>query len=90
MGKLNVPIGGDWRGGLFDMVAFSSYQNMKHYCSLVDHINEYVRAGVPCHSEILNLYHNQRVVEINRFNYTVLLRRKFDKDYIEDRVFTLR
>jgi hypothetical protein len=86
---LNVPIGGDWRGGLFDMVAWGSQVNMNHYSSLYDRINKYVLEGVSCHSELLNLYNNKNN-SINRCEYTVLLRRQFDRDFIEDRVFTLR
>lgn len=89
MGVLNIPLGGDWRGGLFDMVAFGSPAIMSNYCSLFDRIENYCRDGVPCHSEILNR-HNNGSVAINRFEYTVLLRREFDRGYIEDRVFTLR
>jgi len=89
MNSLNVPIGGDWRGGLFDMMAFGSYDVMKKYCSLIDNINSFVKKGIPCHSELLNSY-NMRETNIERFDYTVLLRRKFDRPHIEDRVFTLR
>jgi hypothetical protein len=90
MNHVNVPIGGDWRGGLFDMMAFSSYQNMEKYCSLYENINSYAKSGVPCHSEILNK-HNLQVLGciVRRFSYTVLLRRQFDRGYVEDRVFTL-
>lgn len=90
MNKLNVPVGGDWRGGLFDMVAFGSHKIMSHYCSLFDKIGHYCESGVPCHSEILNRVHVSPFIPVNRFEYTVLLRRQFDKGYIEDRVFTLR
>jgi hypothetical protein len=89
MDFLNVPLGGDWRGGLFDMIAFGSPTIMSNYCSLFRHIGEYCESGVPCHSEILNRRNNESV-SVNRFEYTVLLRRQFDRGYIEDRVFTLR
>lgn len=90
MKQVHVPSGGDWRGGIFDMVAFSSHANMEKYCSLFEHINRYVKGGVPCHSEILNR-HNLQVCgcTVSRFEYTVLLRRQFDRGIIEDRVFTL-
>jgi hypothetical protein len=87
--KLNVPNGGDWRGGLFDMFAMSSQKIMSRYCSLYDKLNTYVSSGLPFHSEILNL-HNNKNENINRFDYTILLRRQFDRDFVEDRVFTLR
>lgn len=89
MNVLNVPIGGDWRGGMFDMMACSSPKIMSKYCSMFQRIGSYCENGVPCHSEILNRHNNQGEL-INRFEYTVLLRRQFDRDYIEDRVFTLR
>jgi len=89
MAVLNVPLGGDWRGGLFDMIAFGSPTLMRNYCSLFDRIPDYCNAGIPCHSEILNR-HNNSNAPIYRFEYTVLLRKQFDKGYIEDRVFTLR
>jgi hypothetical protein len=89
MNMLNVPVGGDWRGGMFDMMAFGSKNIMSHYCSLYDFIEKYSIDGVQCHSEILNRHHNVQI-STNRFEYTVLLRRQFDKGYIEDRVFTLR
>lgn len=89
MGNLNVPLGGDWRGGLFDMMAFGSFSVMEHYCSLFENLHKYSALGVPCHSEIMNSVHNA-TSKINRFEYTVLLRRQFDRGYIEDRVFTLR
>lgn len=88
MNALNVPLGGDWRGGLFDMLAFGSLRLMKNYCSLFDRIQQYCEAGVPCHSETLNRFNNRNAL-IHRFDYTVLLRRQFDREYIEDRVFTI-
>jgi hypothetical protein len=89
MGSLNVPMGGDWRGGLFDMFGFGSYEIMKNYCSLFLRFEEYCRSGVPCHSETLNRFNN-RNVQINRFEYTILLRKQFERNLVEDRVFTIR
>jgi len=89
MSVLNVPVGGDWRGGLFDMMAFASPKIMSKYCSMFQRIGSYCESGIPCHSEILNR-HNTHSEVVNRFEYTVLLRRQFDRGYIEDRVFTLR
>lgn len=86
-----IPEGGDWRGGTFDMMSFSSYDNMKYYCSLFDRLNEYSSHGVPCHSEMMLRYHlSNHDLKMNRFDYTVLLRKKFDKPWTEDRVFTLK
>jgi hypothetical protein len=62
---------------------------MSNYCSMFKRIGAYCESGIPCHSEILNR-HNTRDEVVNRFEYTVLLRKQFDRGYIEDRVFTLR
>lgn len=89
--SLWIPEGGDWRGGLFDMLCVSSYENMKMYCSLYDKLNEYSASGVPCHSETMLRHHvNKSEIQVNRFDYTVLLRRTFDKPWVEDKVFTIR
>jgi len=89
--SLWIPQGGDWRDGMFDMLCFSSYENMKHYCYLYDSLNRYSSLGVPCHSEIMLRHHMSSFSSmVNRFDYTILLRRKFDKPWAEDRVFTLR
>lgn len=88
-GVLNVPSGGDWRGGLFDMVAWGSKSIMCNYCSLYDRINSYVTTGTPCHSELLNLKNNQSITKY-RHEYTIVMRRQFDRPFIEDRIFTIR
>tara|TARA_R100001015_G_C4632698_1_gene196603 strand:+ start:3725 stop:4351 length:627 start_codon:yes stop_codon:yes gene_type:complete len=69
----NIPSGGDYEGGYFDMLCVSSHENMKHYCSLIDHILDYRDAGIPLHSECLlkkHLYDQY----INRIEYPVFLR----------------
>lgn len=86
--SLNIPMGGDWRGGLFDMIAWGSYSLMSQYCSLYQRINQYVKEGVPCHPELLNRRNNQ-TANIRRCDYTVLLRKKYDRDCLEDKIFTL-
>lgn len=89
--SLWIPQGGDWRGGLFDMLCFSSYENMNHYCSLYDKINKYSATGVPCHPETMLRHHMSSFrSKVSRFDYTILLRRTFDKPWVEDKVFTLR
>lgn len=90
MHLLNIPLGGDFCGGLFDMVAFGSQEVMSHYCSMFKKIGDYCANGIPCHSETLNRTHNQSAVSVQRFDYTVLLRKQFCSGYIEDRVFTIR
>lgn len=89
MDFLNVPSGGDWRGGLFDMFAFGSYEIMKTYSNLIEKINLYCKQGIPLHSEILNKFNNLNT-PINRFEYPIILRKDFDNlGREEDRVFTL-
>ena len=90
MNFINIPNKGDWNNGLFDMLAFSSHKNMKIYCELIDKINNYVNLGVKCHSETLNKYNiSTNNIEINRFDYTIILRKVFDKLIFEDRIFTI-
>lgn len=89
MERLNVPSGGDWRGGLFDMFAFGSYTIMKRYCSLYSMIETYCEAGIPYHSEILNRVNNKNT-QINRFDYTIILRKRYDKPFPEDRIFSIQ
>lgn len=89
MNKLNVPKGGDFLGGLFDMFAFGSYDIMKVYCGLIDKINFLCDQGILCHPETLNK-HNTKNLSINRFDYPIYLRRDFDNlGHEEDRIFTI-
>ena len=54
----NIPLGGDWRGGLYDILALGSYENMKHYCNLYNVMSDYtVHDYIPSHSEILLKHH---------------------------------
>jgi len=65
-----IPERGDWGGGLFDMVAFSSPENMRYYSSLIDHIEEYSNSGVLTHPETMLRHHlKDKVVE--RFNFPI-------------------
>lgn len=71
---INIPMGGDFLGGLSDLVAFSSYSNMSHYCALVDHVNHYVNEqSINCHPETL-LKHHLSEYKIARFDFPVYLR----------------
>lgn len=89
MNFLNVPIGGDWRGGLFDMFAFGSYEIMKTYSNLIEKINLFCEQGIPFHSETLNK-HNNLNSQVKRFDYPILLRKDFNNlGNEEDRIFTL-
>lgn len=86
--KFNIPVKGDWVGGIHDMLCFSSMENMRHYCSLYDCMEQYINEGWPLHSELL-LKRHLMGKEINRWDYPILLRKKFDNPYPEDRIFTL-
>jgi len=89
----NIPDGGDWRGGLNDMVAISSYENMKYYSSMYNYMNGYtLNDNVPSHSEVLLRHHlEKRSVEINRIDCNVYLRKFYDDTgKVENRRFNLR
>jgi len=78
----NIPLGGDWRGGLYDILALGSYENMKHYCNLYNVMSDYtVHDYIPSHSEILLKHHLEKTnIPINRFKYDIDLRRP-DSDW---------
>ena len=94
--KLNVPIGGDYRGGLFDMFAFGDpFMVMQPYCTLYDRMCNYTDTengqGVLCHSETLNRYNiEDQGLDIERIDYPILLRKQFDRPFVEDKIFTRR
>jgi hypothetical protein len=68
--KIWIPSGGDWGGGLFDMVAFSSPENMRYYSSLIDHIEEYNKEGTIAHPETM-LRRHLRDKEVGRFDFPI-------------------
>lgn len=89
MNAINIPEGGDWRGGMFDMFAVSSYENMKYYCSLIDCLNRYTRdERILFHPEIL-LRHHMRDCITHRFPFPVYLRKKYERGILEDKIFTV-
>lgn len=73
---LNVPAGGDHRGGLLDLFAYGSQQIMQKYCSLYDYLSEYIiNNRVIFHPESLLRYHcNNLNLPLNRFKYNICLR----------------
>ena len=71
--KINIPDGGDYEGGYFDMLSVANTPNMKVYCNLYDNILTYRKVGVPLHSEIMLRMH-LRDMDINRFEFPVFLR----------------
>lgn len=73
--NLNVPRCGDFRGGILDMFAYSNYHTMKSYCSLFDHIEQYMNEGIIFHPESILRYHCiKQNLKINRFPYNIYLR----------------
>jgi hypothetical protein len=87
--EINIPIGGDWRGGVLDMFCVTNYLNMKYYTQMIDFIDEYYDKGVVFHPETLLKFH-LRNHKINRFSYPLIFRRKYDgSDYYSDRLFTV-
>lgn len=89
MNDINIPEGGDWRGGMFDMLALSSYENMRYYCSMIDCLNRYTRdERILFHPEIV-LRHHLRDCSTYRFPFPVYLRKKYEKGVLEDKIFTV-
>jgi len=86
---INIPEGGDWRGGMFDMFAVSSYENMNHYCHMVDFLNRYTKdERILFHPEIL-LRHHIREHPVHRFPFPVYLRKTYERGILEDKIFTV-
>ena len=88
--QYNIPSGGNYEGGIFDMFCISSQKNMKYYFSLFDFLEEYTKE---------ELFHSERLLkkhlllsntEINRFDYPIILR-KFNsqENCVMDRIFTV-
>lgn len=73
--NINVPKCGDFRGGLLDMFAYGNYHIMKLYCSLFDHIEQYMKEGIIFHPESILRYHClKQDIKINRFPFHIYLR----------------
>jgi len=73
---LNVPSGGDHRGGLLDLFAYGNQSVMKKYCLLFNNIENYINdKNILFHPETLLRYHcNYNKLKINRFIYNIYLR----------------
>lgn len=73
--KLNVPSGGDHRGGLMDLFAYSNYDIMKFYCDIYNYSEWYLMGGMMFHPETFLCCHIlTKKIPLNRFNYNVYLR----------------
>tara|TARA_B100001939_G_C16853322_1_gene578473 strand:+ start:418 stop:1092 length:675 start_codon:yes stop_codon:yes gene_type:complete len=89
----NIPDGGDYRRGIYDQFAASSYDNMKYYCSMYDVMSSYTSVEkVPSHSEILLRHHlNKSEANINRIDIDMYLRQFYkDTQMVENRFFNAR
>lgn len=80
MNLMNIPMGADFCGGIFDMFAFSSQKNMKWYMSIFDFMENYdkISSCTTCHPETMMLNHLQNSptkFPINRFDYPVFVAR---------------
>jgi len=75
--ELNIPSGGDY-GGILDLMAWGSLEDMKYYTSLFDKIDEYYNdgKGVRFHPETLLAYHLKQnpSIKINRVPLKIKLR----------------
>lgn len=81
MSCINIPAGGDFLGGYGDLFAFSNYENMLYYCSIIDYINKYVTVdNINCHPETL-LKKHLADKKITRFDMPIYLRNICMTDY---------
>jgi hypothetical protein len=73
---INIPSGGDYHGGIGDVFAYGSQNNMQKYCSLYDHIKSFIaNQEIVFHPEsILKYYLLKNNTPINRFKYNIYLR----------------
>jgi len=70
-----VPAGGDYRGGLNDIIAIGNPKTMKIYTNLIDHIYEYCEQGCKFHPEQLLKYHLTKYnIQAHRFQMAILVR----------------
>lgn len=72
---INIPVKGDYRGGINDLFGYGNYDNMKLYCTTYSRICSYLTNGVPCHPETLMRYNiNEQGLCVNRFENNLYLR----------------
>ena len=69
--EYNIPIGGDWLGGIGDIFCASNHSNMKYYCNLLEYVKDYSSR----HPESM-LKEHLHSVDINRFEVDILLRNR--------------
>lgn len=81
--NMNIPMGADYLGGIFDMFAFSSFENMRWYMSIFDHMDSY-HDTIGCHPETMMRHHltsSPTKFTINRFDYPVFVARGGDHPF---------
>jgi len=75
-----IPLGGDWRGGLFDMFAVSGPEEMLFYSSLFQNLNMYAEQGIFAHPETMLRHHllfsRQNLIPVHRFSWGITLIKK--------------
>jgi hypothetical protein len=75
--ELNIPYGGDY-GGVLDLMAWGSLEDIKYYTSLFEKIDEYYNdgKGVRFHPETLLAHHLKQnpSIKINRVPLKITLR----------------
>jgi hypothetical protein len=69
---LNIPKNGDWLGGINDMIALSSYENMKVYCNLYPYIHQISLDENP--ELMLRRYLESTSLSIHRITYPIIFR----------------
>lgn len=62
-GRVYIPFGNDYRGGVNDQFAFGTYSVMQRYCNLYDHYRTYFDQGLVFHPESY-LSHHLKLAEI--------------------------
>lgn len=90
MEEYNIPAGGDFEGGIFDMFCISSTKNMQYYFSLFDFLEQYTKDELFHSERLLKKHLIGSGIEINRFEYPIILR-KFNSQVnaVDDRIFTI-
>lgn len=74
---LNVPCGGDYRGGLLDLFGYGCYNVMGLYSDIFSHIPKYMEDNILFHPESILRYHCiKQNINIKRFNFDIFLRGK--------------
>lgn len=75
--KLIIPMGGDWEGGICDLLAIGPPKYIDIYCDLFTHLEQYIKNNVMFHPEHMLKYHlYQYKIPISRVSYVIHLNQK--------------